>query len=271
MRALSRGLLPALIVGISLGAATGAAASLLTLVGGSLAIGIGPFPAVQFPMNVSAVSLSVSSGGGSFTEPASIFTGTAMLPTALFTGVPIINGLTLGSPFFPVANGTNVVAQGAVGGGHGAGVLRAGGGFGGPGPLVGSAVVNALGLINLHVPLGAIGNTGDSTSVFAGTLVVTVEGTGWTTGVVTVEGVTTGSPATNTVLFAGYDNRTPAHDGVVQLVSPFKVITSVVGNLPGLATQTLTFTGGVPEPGTLALLGLGGASLAALGWLRRRR
>jgi hypothetical protein len=267
MRALSRGLLPALIFGISLAAATGAAASILTLTGGSLSIGIGPFPAVQFPMNVSAVPLSVSSGGGSFTEPAGVFTGTVMLPTALFTGVPIIFGLTFGN----VANSTKVIAQGAAGGGHATGVLRAGGGFGGPGALAGSAVVNVLGLGNLHVPLGAIGNTGDSTSVFAGTLVVTVEGTGWTTGAVTVEGVTTGSPAINTVLFAGYDNRTPAHDGVVQLVSPFKVITSVVGNLPGLATQTLTFAGAVPEPGMLALLGIGVAAVALLGSRRRRR
>jgi hypothetical protein len=57
----------------------------------------------------------------------------------------------------------------------------------------------------------------------------------------------------NTVTFGGYDNRTPLHNGVIALVSPFKVSTNVMGNLPAYALQTLTF---VPEPGTLVFLGM---------------
>jgi hypothetical protein len=72
------------------------------------------------------------------------------------------------------------------------------------------------------------------------------------------------------VTFAGYDNRTPAHGGVVQLVSPFKTITNLVGNIPSLAVQTLTFEGAVPEPGTLLLLAAGIAGLTVHGVRKRR-
>ena len=261
MRVLSRPLLRVMVVAACLGVAQSSGASIVTLVGGSLGISLGGLPPASFPLNVSAVPLSVSSGGGSFTEPASIFTGNLNLPTSLFTGVPLISDLTLGN----VANSTKFIAQGAVGGGHAAGVLRAGGGLGGPGPLGGTAFLNILALVNMAIPLSPIGNTGDSFVLEAGSLVITVLGTGWTTGAVTLTGVTTAG--VNTVTLAGYDNRTPAHNGVVQLVSPFKVITNVAGNLAGIATQTLTF---VPEAGALALLASGGVALALLGRFRRR-
>jgi hypothetical protein len=249
---------------MSLGTATSGAASMLTLAGGTLSLEIGGLVTkISFPLNVPALPLSVSSGGGSFTEPASIFTGRVDLPTALFTGVPIIHEIGIA-----VTNGTKVLAQGAAGGGHATGVLRAGGGFGGPGPLAGSAVVDLHGLINMHVPLYAIGNTGATLSIYANQQVqITIFGTGWTTGAATLTKVTTAG--VNTVTFVGYDNRTPAHNGIVQLVSPFKVTVSFIGNLPGLATQTLTFAGAVPEPGTLALFAVGAAALALFGWHRR--
>jgi hypothetical protein len=267
MRALSRRLLSALILAGSVGVSSGSGASILTLAGATLGIGIGSlFPPVVFPQNNTGVAVSVSSGGGSFTEPAGIFTGNVVaLPTSLFTGVPLVHQVFLGN----LSNGTKFVAQGAAGGGHTANVLRAGGGLGGPGPLTGTAFINVLGLSNLAVPLFVIGNTGAETAVnFGESFLVTVNGTGWTTGPVTLTGLTVSG--VNTVTLAGYDNRTPAHDGVVQLVSPFKVTTNAIGNLPGLAVQTLSFSGAVPEPGTLALLGLGAAALATLGWRRGR-
>jgi hypothetical protein len=254
----------------AVGAAGQAGASTVTLTGGVLGVSIGALPPIQFPCTSCPLVMSVSSGAGSFTEPASAFTGSVVLPTGLFTGVALINGLTVGN----LANGTKVISTGGViSGPRASQLVRPGNGnLGGPGALTGSAFVNVLFLFNLTVPLGIVGNTGATTSVAAGTLFVTVLGTGWTTGNVTVTGITTGSPATNTVINVGYDNRDAAHNGVVQLISPFKVITNAAGNLPGLATQTLTFVGGtIPEPGTLLLLGSGAVGLALYGRRRLRK
>jgi hypothetical protein len=89
--------------------------------------------------NGGIVTISVSSGGG-FTEPASIFTGSIMLPTALFSGVALINGLTVGN----LANSSKFIAPGNPAGPRAERVLRAGGGLGGFGPLTGQAFVNVL-------------------------------------------------------------------------------------------------------------------------------
>jgi hypothetical protein len=252
------------IVSVSLGLSVGAQASILTLTGSTLDIKVGPIPAIDFAQS-GPVPISVSSGGGSFTEPAGLFTGSVALPTSLFTGVPLISGFTLGG----VANATKTVAQAAAGGGHATGVLRAGGGLGGPGPLTGTAFVNILGLFNIEIPLSPIGSTGGQTQVIGGSIIVTVLGTGWTTGVVTITGVSTFGTAANTVTFVGYDNRTPAHAGDVLLISPFKTVTNAAGNFAGLATQRLTFVPGVPEPGTLLLLALGIGGLALRASRRR--
>ena len=117
--------------------------------------------------------------------------------------------------------------------------------------------MNILGLFNIQVPLSPIGSTGGQTQVIGGSIVVTVLGTGWTTGTVTVTGVGTFGTGANTVTFVGYDNRSPGHAGNVLLISPFKAITNAGANLAGLATQNLTFIFDAPEPGTLLLLGLG--------------
>jgi hypothetical protein len=248
--------------------ASPAHAALLTLSGGTLAIGVGPY-AHTFDQNAPSILVSATSGGG-FAEPAGIFTGTQALPTSIFVPLPrfTIAGLS---------NLTKSIAPGAAGGGHASGLLRPGGGLGGPGPLEGDAIVNVLGLFNLVVPLEAVGATGGTAQVPAGFIAVTVFGTGWTTAAVQVTGVATGTTPTsnaaiaNTVSFAGYDNRTPLHDGVIALVSPFKVVTSTASNLSGFALQTLTFSVGVPEPGAGVLVATALAALALRGWARHVR
>jgi hypothetical protein len=277
----------ALAVGVLLGSGPPARAALLTLTGSSLTFllpfidtGCDPFLGccdpflgctprtneLVFPQRLASVPVSVASAGGNFVLPAGTFTGTEVLPTSLFTGVALIFGATVG-------NLSNAAAPFTAVGGPidpGGPFDGAGGGFGGYGALDGTLFINVLGLFNLSVPLDPVG-AGGMTQRVAGTLEVTVFGTGWTTGAVAITGITSGNPAVNTVTFAGYDNRTPAHRGTLLLVSPIQVVTNAAGNLVVLARQTLVFEGEVPEPGTLLLLGSGVAGLAWLGHERARR
>jgi hypothetical protein len=245
------------------------------------------FPPLRFQMNTSGVLVSAPLAGG-FVEPGGLFTGTRTqtIPFGIQTFTTMGQFCSGSLPPFAsppditianVSNSTKSIAPGAAGGGHAGDVVRPGGGLGGPGALAGTFFINVLGLFNLEVPLSPVGATGATGQFVAGSLVVTVMGTGWTTATVQVTGVSTVTTPTsngavlNTVTFAGYDNRTPGHVGRVLLVSPFKVITNAAGNLPGIARQTLDFAGIVPEPGTLGLLVAGAAGLALQGWRKLRR
>ena len=137
---------------------------------------------------------------------------------------------------------------------------------GGRGPLFGSASIGVLGgLVNLVVPLSGVGASGPNTvTAGAAALQVTVTGASWTTGRVSVTGVSTLGTISATT--SGFDARTAAHAGTLVLVTPIRVLTNVGGNLGLFAVQILTF---VPEPGTLLLFVCGGAGVALVG-LRQR-
>jgi hypothetical protein len=112
----------------------------------------------------------------------------------------------------------------------------------------------------LSIPL----NVGTPNTTFAGAAGVNVTSiaASWTAGTAFVSGLP-GTDPTATAM--GSNGLTPGGQGTLVLVTPIKLLTNAVGTVAGFGTLTLTY---VPEPGTLALLGLGIAALAATG--RRR-
>jgi hypothetical protein len=110
------------------------------------------------------------------------------------------------------------------------------------------------------IPLKIVGVGGTQKFVALGGLVMgTIKANPYQLGMVTVMGALNGSPST--VMGTGFDNRTALGQGTIQLVSPTIVALGALGSLAALATLTITF---VPEPGTLLLLGMGLAGIAAV-------
>jgi hypothetical protein len=156
-----------------------------------------------------------------------------------------------------------------------AGAFAAGsGGFGGAMAITGVARVclfvacGAGPPANVSVPLSVIGSGGSSSVTML--VNVTVAGAGWTAATaavptgfatLTVRGFAHG-PASMT-------SSTAAPSGVVRLVTPIVISTNIASSavVPAFGVLTLHF---VPEPGTVALLGVGIAGLGSLGRARRR-
>lgn len=266
------------------------------LASGTLEVRLTQWPGGHIDQGPAPIPIEVAPNG-SFSEPAGFFAGTDLLPTALFTGIPLISSLNL--------TAANLTGSFAPGGGP----L---GGFGGPEPLVGFSRVDVLKIFTVPVPLGVVGQGGTEAIVLA-QLSVTVIGDHFTTGPARVTGATTTltrrtpndtvgcAPVTcgpgtttlvsptimitvpeisvpitfgggrlyaNTITLSGYDNRTPGHAGTLLLVSPIKVITNAVGTLPGFAIKRFVFEPSSPE---LVFFGLAGAVMLALGGWRKRR
>ena len=255
------------LVVLLLAVASPVRAAVLELTDGNLTfdldLGFVGGPAV-FPLPPGPHPVAVSSGAGDFVLPPSLFEGTIVLDTALFTASSLISSLNVTATY----NTASFLAGGGPGGG-----------FGGVGPLGGQAVVGVLGgLINLSIPLSVVGAGGSAAGGPAAELAVTVTGHLWTTGPAQVDGLTvvvTSRPTPfappvivsvlNTLTLSGYDNRTAGHAGTLQLVSPVRVLTNAAGTLSAFAIQTLVFA---PEPGLLVLLAAGALGVALAG--RRR-
>jgi hypothetical protein len=238
-------------------AASPSTASTLSLTGSTLSFTIGTLPTVTISQSPDPVPVLVSSGGGSFAEPAGLFATALVMPVDLFTGVSLISSLNV-----TLSNATGSFT--AAGGTFGA--------FGGAGALAGLARVGVLaGALNISVPLSVVG-AGGKVATGVAALNVTVTGHRWTLGPVALTHVTTVTESgalVNTVTLTGYDNRSADHAGTLQLVTPVRIFTNAIGGgFRGLAVQTLTF---VPEPGTLLLVGPGIAGLVIVGRRKLRK
>jgi hypothetical protein len=218
-----------------------------TITSASLSLTVGALP----PVVVVDVVPDTSVGTGSFSFPFTPATPTFALPTALFSGVSLISGLTLA-----VNSGTVAVASDGTG----------------TGVIGGTTFVNILKLFNLNIPLSLGGSA--TIQAVAGGLVITVPpaaGAGWTTGTVAVTGVATTLPGTtvvNTLVGSGSATVTGATT-TLALVWGSRATTSAAGNLPIFARLDISGTNlKTPEPGHLLA---GAAALAAVGFLARAR
>jgi hypothetical protein len=222
--------------------------SAATITSASLGFQIGTLPAAAFPgtgvtgtaTSNLAASLNAGTGfNGSFTT--TIPTSAAPPLTAIQVQITKNAGGTFAGAS-PSQVGGNLSIQGK------ANVFGIGGFPGGGAPL-------------LAVPL----KVGTPNTVFqsAGGVAITAISAGWTAGTAAITIVNTSGTSTATAM--GSNGLTPGGAGTLVLVTPTKILTNVAGTLAAFGVLTLNY---VPEPGTLLLLGMGVAGLAAIG--RRR-
>jgi hypothetical protein len=126
-------------------------------------------------------------------------------------------------------------------------------------------------LVAVPVSIGKAGTFIGSFIVLGITHTITVDFFAWTPGMATFVGLTSKGVALPTVMAVGSFNLTAGGGGTVTLVSPTKV--DIDGSLAqrrtaSFTTLKLTFAG-VPEPGTLLLLGAGALGLALVGSRKR--
>jgi hypothetical protein len=235
---------------LALGLAGPAAAASLPFTG-SLAIEIVAFPPLGIVPGTGTAQVNGSAAGGHLTSlglDAGVFDAEHLV-------FPVDN-----LSIFPIRSLLLTVEnqEGAFAGSGGAG-------FGGAMPIVGAMKICLFSTCdeaeaNLTVPL----TVGTTATRYQGAAVnLTVVGAPWTTGTAAVGTVTRMggvSPLSNT----------GAASGSVMLVTPIFISTNIGASpvLPTFGVLTLHF---VPEPTTLALLGVATAGLAAFGRSRASR
>ena len=238
------GLMAAL--GLALGVAGQAQATVLAVSGGSLSLSIATLPPIVAPWNGTGSANVTGTGVGA----GSI--------TGLTAGIFNVSNLTVpvtDPAAFPI---TGVFVPSASNGGGNFSFTNGGGG--GLMAVQGSSNVclfspcGAPPPANLVVPFTTGGvngiGLGGSPIIVTGLVNLTATGNGWTTGTVSI-----GSLSATGSAFNGTS---------VTLVSPTLLSTNIGASavIPSFATLTLTF---VPEPGTLLLLASGVAGLAMIG------
>ena len=138
---------------------------------------------------------------------------------------------------------------------------------GGPCALGGTANALVGGAPFLIVPLGGLGVPG---RISFGPYGSWIDAQAWTAATATP--TVGGSPVLDDygVPFytTGYDARTPGGGGVIKLVAPAGLMSTLGGDLPLFVSMTVNYA---PEPGTLLLLIFSSAGLLVAGGLRSRR
>lgn len=274
-----------------------------------LSIQVGSIPGIGISSTDNSAGVTITDdglGGHIVSDDAGVWQTTDFgAGTSFYTGIPLISNLkvTVVNKSGSMADGWGPVAN-PIGGGSTCDPLNgAATCLGGYEPLVGQAVIFALGL-QIPIDLGQVGwiAGGNATAkVLNNNITLTamsfvtgkVQITGISTNLVTINGTQTGAIFTlnptpvshglannvtvagvivelNTVSVNGTNGLASASEsGMVTLISPIRVNTSgLVGRIPALAKKKFVF---VPEPGTMLLLVSGAVGLAVVGRKRMRK
>jgi hypothetical protein len=228
--------------------AAAAPAGAAPLVQATLRIDLGRLPAATF-------SASGATGWASGPLSATLGAGSAFAGTAHFTSpssaAPPISGIT----FFVGSNAAGLFAGATPGN------------VGGIAPFDVRVCVEGFGLclLDLDLPIGTPLTTTPPPVAGVG---VTAIGGAWTAGVVSIPLVAPTSMGATAVQRTGLNLLHSDGEGLLVLVAPVNVLTSIAGQFPGFATLSLRY---VPEPAPLPLAALAlAAAAAARGWRARR-
>ncbi|MDJ0864613.1 MAG: PEP-CTERM sorting domain-containing protein [Myxococcota bacterium] len=234
----------------------GAASAAVVPFSGSIGVSIAGLP----PIAATGSGLATINGSGGGTHVS-----TMLIPSSPFAATSVQVPVT-DPGAFPIQGVQATVhnASGTFVSGAGEGTLN------GPMAVVGVAKVclfapcSAPPPANVSVPLGVIGAGGTTTAFVL--VNATVQGNPWTTG----------SAAVGTVVEAGFahgpasaTSSTAIGSGVLRLVTPTFVSTNIAASSVLATFGIFDLHLGVPEPGTLLLLGSAAAGLALFGRTRR--
>lgn len=239
---------------------------------GTLTLQLGTLPGIPLSGG-GTINVNGSGGGTHFTTvslPSGLFAGTVLVPitdTAL--------SMTIMSLAASISNRSGTFFSGT-----------------GSSNLNGTLGLNGTAFVCLYAPCGSgltltvpftvnAGATGvgiGGTITAPGLVDITLRGLGpWTQGTATVMNIDTAAP-TQTFTAMGFahgprsgTSSTNAPGGVVQLVTPLDIRTSLTTAFPQIPSFAFITIHVVPEPGTLLLLGSGPACLVALGRRRTRK